>query len=1573
MAAAEQQPAPPARPTPAAAKPAKKRRALRILGVVLATPLVLGGLGVGYLHSGAGKARVKAVLEQRLRERVDGTVDVGVVDYALFGEVKLGDVHVKDNAGVEAVALTSLTVTPSWSDLFGGRIILERVALSGVAVHLVKDADGGSNLKRLIKPQPESPEKKPLDKLIQVKALSIADVGVDITQPDGSRIVVSNVGVEGSLAVHPARRSVDVEIAKLGLSVLVDKGQGGLKLGVTGVETGLTVKLDEGTGKVTLHPLKGHVAVTLPQKEGDPAPPAPRGFDIGLAALSADIGENSTSVSLDQLLAGAVALASVEVKGRVADGKIEGQQDADVLGLKLSGARVNELLGKEVLLGDIDIDTHVHGPPGEIAVQSKIKTAGAALTVDGSVGITDPTRPTYDVKLTVDAVDTEKLLASGLGVPRVVVDKVEVSVKGQGQQVDTAGATAKVKVSGATARGVRVDGVEFEGELERGILKVKSVDARAVGQRITATGEVELATKRIDLTLGLDGDVGDALARLNAAGLPVKASLPRGAVRLAPGDLKVQAKGHLGGVIDVTATAAKLAVFGGTVGLDARTSLIRHDPPLEGGKKVTVTAMDADIKIGGVKLSSILAMRGKKLEGMEGVLSGDIHVEGTPESPKARLMLGLATSRTDGGKTARLSLSGDVTPTSADLRASLTPSNGAEELFGLRARLPLSMGGAKKGLDLHRSLDIHASLPKRKLADLWEYVPKHLTSGTIQTLPEGDLSLDLDVKGTAARPEGKLGVVLNANLVPGASSKIEIGAALRPGPSGIVVSPTVDVWFDGTQPKLIHLGGDVDLSRSPLVGKPEVAYRGRLEVSSFELGVPGFLLWKAGIIDFPLVGTLTLAADFQGNKEDLGAKVLATVDGAEQDKPGRAQLSLLATLGDADTDVDLRARVTDLPDMPSKPDLLKLAGKIGLGGKKLFAKIKAREHLASALGLTLEIPQRPLASLAPLAARLEKDDAAERIRKAPGDLSGSIAVTGTLKTPLANGSVVLSNVDRMDGQKGGLGVHLDAGADVLRAYIGVGVLEKDKAPLSIVATAPREPLTKMSEGVTLPIHAEIRGKSVDLRQLVPAVYLADTKVGVKGTLDWNMDVDVELAKVLQPSGKKETEVTKGVVKGLLDMPGATIALPGTKRSYHDVGLHLVADERGLHLDALRAKETDIDVAGRSVSVKADVTLDKLKPTAATVDVAADRWLLFGPRVLGFADAPRGTLTLDAHATADLAKPTRKASVDVKKLTVLIPERFERAHQPEDVQAGDLVFLDDGKVALGKLPLPASVQEKKEKRKKALASPQPPKKVSPFDISIHVAKGARFLQAPMELQPAGDLTVQIRQSGAELRGKLDITAGALSLGGAEHPIAKGSLTFDEKNPKGYLDLYFERRLKPAALRGISEASAGQAARIHMSGPISDRKTLLSGAGSPGALWDLLSMHNVGRERSVTEPDLPKSMAVDFPQHDSLLVLSFLSVNLPHLLFLDRFAIWADPYDDLSAYGRLTHFEAERYVADGSVRVRAGARPRAAGQSEAELEIDYLFVNLPRMLLGVGVTGGTRGGGGPGLVWEWSSKD
>jgi hypothetical protein len=296
-----------------------------------------------------------------------------------------------------------------------------------------------------------------------------------------------------------------------------------------------------------------------------------------------------------------------------------------------------------------------------------------------------------------------------------------------------------------------------------------------------------------------------------------------------------------------------------------------------------------------------------------------------------------------------------------------------------------------------------------------------------------------------------------------------------------------------------------------------------------------------------------------------------------------------------------------------------------------------------------------------------------------------------------------------------------------------------------------------------------------------------------------------------------------------------------------------------------------------------------------------------------------------------------------------------------------------------LPVPAAVAAKAAATAGAGASAEPEAPGEPehgLDILVHLPKPIHALQPPLDLRARGELAIHSRPSGRKIEGELTAIGGALALGGRDHELDKGRIWFDQSScTKGCLDLWFHHTIHRAALRDVSLASAGgDAIRIHMFGPLDNRTTVLSGAASPGTLFDLLSAHNAAHSRYVSEPDLPATEAVQFPQYNQLLVVGFLAVNLPHLLFLDRFSGWADAYDDAGSYGRIQHYEAERYFADGQLRLELEARPPTPGMSEAEVGLHYLLTPPEsRALFGIGGTAGSRLGGGPGIVFEWSSEE
>jgi hypothetical protein len=111
----------------------------------------------------------------------------------------------------------------------------------------------------------------------------------------------------------------------------------------------------------------------------------------------------------------------------------------------------------------------------------------------------------------------------------------------------------------------------------------------------------------------------------------------------------------------------------------------------------------------------------------------------------------------------------------------------------------------------------------------------------------------------------------------------------------------------------------------------------------------------------------------------------------------------------------------------------------------------------------------------------------------------------------------------------------------------------------------------------------------------------------------------------------------------------------------------------------------------------------------------------------------------------------------------------------------------------------------------------------------------------------------------------------------------------------------------------------------------------------------------------------------PRDDQFLILGFVSLALPHLLFLDSIAAWADPTEPRGAYGRIRDLQAERYTNDRSARFRAIGRPTQPGRSTAEIQWDHLWLDSNRACFGAGVRAGDRLGGGLGLFFEWSSGE
>ncbi len=1534
------------------------RRVLRwALRLVIAL-VALVAVALLALHSGPGKERLRQRIEQRLGERVNGSVTLAELDYLLLlGDVELSGLTIRDEAGAPAIAVGQLRVAPSWSALIHGDVVVDAIELRQVEVHVVRDAEGGSNLGRLFKPR-EQPLEVP-DRLFTIRRLRIEDLKVEVLQPDGGKLAIDDLDLVADIAIHPKEKSGHVRVTELHVAGGIDKGVGQLRLGLRELRTTLALELDRGAGTLHMDPLHAEVALRLPGREE-------QRFPFDLRAVDVQLAEGDLGAGIDGLAASAIALASVEAKvRRDSAGALTGEQQADVVGWRIDRAKLHQLLGREILANDVEAEIHLRGPQEGLVASAVVRSGDASITLDGTVGLGVPL--SFDAALTLDRVDTEKLLVAGATTaPPMAVRHLRVTARGTAVSKDAVDADVTLLVEDAAVRGIPIERVVAGAHLAGKKLEVRSLKVTTLGQELEAQGKTNLASRHVDLSASLSGDPSLALEGLRASGREVAIRLPRGAVRIPKEGVRLHVEGPLDGDLTATAVLDGVVAFGGRVSLDAR-AVVKRAP--EGSvTKVDVKELGAKLDVHGLSLSSVAALRGRQLPGDAAV---DLHVEvaGPPDRAVATFTASAREMRygnvplTD----LRLGVRGRASRRAVAAHVAVTGRDGAT-LLAIDADVPLTEveGRPRPAMNAPFTVKVHA--PERSLREAIIAATGIPALGRLA--PDATARLDVDLHGTLARPEGTLALDARGRLLPEVDSRLALRGTVATEGDRPTLRVGAEAWLDAARDRTLKADVEASVARSPLLPGPRAPrWAANVELGPIDLAtlpemparVPRDRIDRVRALGGTVNARLALSGDENDARGtvDLGVRGLG---GPGRALPAPVDLTARVELGQDATRLEL-----DVDAAGGR--LLEVHGDVGLAGRGLLAAVRAGQRPDPTLDVDVDVTRRPLASLAPLRPALAT---------APGELGGHLDITGKASQPLVHGALGLGGITAAAGNPTGAGLRIDVDTERIAAVVSMGERgELGEGPLRALVGLRRADLAQLDEGEA-PIELAVEADRVPIAELLPAIISADKGVRPQGMLSSSLSLKAALRR-----RGGAVQLAEPRLGGRLDLREATVGLPGARRAFHDVALGLRAEPGGLVLERLHAEESDVEKKKRFVNVEGRVALDGLKPRSADARITASDWLLFGG-TMGQMDAPRGTLTIDAQVDATIDGPRRKVDVRVDRLVVLVPDRFEKAHQSEEPHVGDVFFIGAPGVRAGRLPVPGTGQAKPKVPEgstlsSAPSQPPPPAPAPPAegargtDIRITIADGARVFQSPMDLAPTGTLEVALDEAGRTVRGQLVMRKGELSLGGAMHGLEKGSITFDEAHPAGNLDLWFARRLeKHAQLRDVSNASGGDSIRIHMSGPISDRKTVISGAGSPGALYDLLAMHNAGQPRFVTEPDLPDTGGVEFPQLDDVLILSFLSVNLPHLLFLDRGVAWSDPYDDATGpYGRLDHYDAER--TRGPVRLRGTSRPEAVGRSDAEVGLDLLFVDTPTFQAGTGVVAGSRLGGGPGLFLEWSSED
>ncbi len=684
-------------------------------------------------------------------------------------------------------------------------------------------------------------------------------------------------------------------------------------------------------------------------------------------------------------------------------------------------------------------------------------------------------------------------------------------------------------------------------------------------------------------------------------------------------------------------------------------------------------------------------------------------------------------------------------------------------------------------------------------------------------------------------------------------------------------------------------------------------------------------------------GDLALRADLAGTP----AQPRGTIDvraSATAPELGPAHVELHADLAPAGHGgVTVATTATVAADAVPGP-LATIRGELAL--PPLFdGRVVARARVRAGLVLdeTVDIPERTFAGLPSVPPAL---------LALGGVIGGRLTVRGT-PPALA-----------LDAHLGWHGYRMASGAEGTTTLALTGTL-----PQLTATVAHANTLTVTADighaGDRFTIAARTAATSAPLLSLLPAlpVFADET---LRGAELGRLTTDLGGAFTVVRGADGVTVVEQAALTGALALTGGAFALPHTDRRWHDIGLALAGEPRGLRLATLDVHESDAQVPDRTLHASGLVVLETGQPRTASLVLSTRDWLALGSPSPLVSDAPTAAVDLDAHADVDLTAAVIGVDVTVDHLDLRNPDRHDRAHQPEvSSVAGDVIFVGVNQPS-GRLPV---------------APPPPADAVSStagpaIDARIHVPAPIHAVRAPLDITATGELTVTVRGGAVATRGDVTLLSGTLTTFGQPHALVGGHVRFTAEHPHGELDLTFARPLPDWSTRDLSHAERGE--RIHLTGEPAKPTVALSGAAN-STLPEVFSTYYAGRPQFLAPPGLPASVTVEVPRGDQLNVLAYLSLVVPQLLVLDRVSAWADPTEARGAYGRIRNLEAERYTNAEHARVRAVARPTTPGRSTAELQWDRMLVHAAHTAFGAGLRAGDRLGGGIGLFFDWSSEE
>lgn len=526
------------------------RRALRIVRTLLLATIAVALLAAAGLWAFTTTDRFRGILRDRVvaatRDVIPGELRIGAIEGSIWSDVTIRGVELH-HAGRRPIALEALRLRFSIASLFGGRFVVDEVALVDADVEIRQTEAGTWDLvDALVVPAPE-------DALVEEESPSAGipiAIAIDAIVVRRGRIVVVPAGPEerpieiGELELRAsadlAGRETEVEVESIALRLRAPDMPaltlaGGLRYADTGESRSIEIpSLDVRTERSHLA-LEGRVA-NLAEPDLD--------LTLRIAPLAAaDLAVLSPAVRLRRDLEGTVALAGrlaalrATAELRAGDGRLAASGTADVSGpsprldARLEAARLDlgSTVEEEGLAGVVDARAEFAGAldalesaraklslsieglaasgyrVGRVALEGAIENAQASIsgsvhgatgraTLEGKAAIAGA--ETYAATIDVERLELRQIVRDA-GVPAGRLQG-RLRVEGRGYALESASAKADLALGpstvGDTAVGQATLAATLDGGEAKGSLRV--VELRS-GENRLGSAEVDFVAREI--------------------------------------------------------------------------------------------------------------------------------------------------------------------------------------------------------------------------------------------------------------------------------------------------------------------------------------------------------------------------------------------------------------------------------------------------------------------------------------------------------------------------------------------------------------------------------------------------------------------------------------------------------------------------------------------------------------------------------------------------------------------------------------------------------------------------------------------------------------------------------------------------------------------------------------------------------------------------------------------------------------------------------------------------------------------------------------------------------------------